>query len=93
MLTFVGLLLAFVVTLIPAYMIWSYAKKATELDERIAACDPTLLTDEGLNVSRLMAVPEGTQYLENAQIVIPAPIPMPVQNPYPPQTGEPYSDQ
>ena len=45
MLTFVGWLLAFVVTLIPAYMIWSYAKKATELDERIAACDPTLLTD------------------------------------------------
>lgn len=93
MLTVVGWLLAFVVTLVPAYMVWSYAKKATELDERIAACDPTLLTDDGLNVSRLMAVPQGTQYLENAQIIVPASIPMPVQSQHPSQTGEPYSDQ
>jgi hypothetical protein len=40
-----------------------------------------------------MAVPQGTQYLENAQIILPTSIPMPVQSPYPPQTGEPYSDQ
>lgn len=93
MLTVVGWLLAFVVTLVPAYMVWSYGKKATELDERIAACDPTLLTDDGLNVSRLMAVPQGTQYLENAQIIVPASIPMPVQSQHPSQTGEPYSDQ
>ena len=93
MLTFIGWLLAFFVTLVPAYMIWSYTKKATELDERIEACDPTLLTDDGLNVSRLMAVPQGTQYLENAQIILPTSIPMPVQSPYVAQTGEPYPDQ
>jgi hypothetical protein len=40
-----------------------------------------------------MAVPQGTQYLENAQIIVPASIPMPVQSQHPSQTGEPYSDQ
>lgn len=69
-----GWILAAAATSIPVYMIWAYAKRAAELNKRIAACDPTLLTDDGLNVSRLMAVPDGTQYLENAEIITaPAP--------------------
>ena len=93
MLTVIGWILAIVVTLVPSYMIWRYAKRAVELDERIAACDPTLLTDDGLNISRLMAVPQGTQYLENAQIIMPSAAPMPIHSPVMCQTGEPNSDQ
>lgn len=93
MLTVIGWILAIVVTLVPSYMIWRYAKRAVELDERIAACDPTLLTDDGLNISRLMAVPQGTQYLENAQIIMPSAAPMPIHSPVMGQTGEPNSDQ
>lgn len=93
MLTVIGWILAIVVTLVPSYMIWRYAKRAVELDERIAACDPTLLTDDGLNISRLMAVPQGTQYLENAQIIMPSAVPMPIHSPVVGQTGEPNSDQ
>ncbi len=69
-----GWILAAAATSIPVYMIWVYAKRAAELNKRIADCDPTLLTDDGLNVSRLMAVPDGTQYIENAEIIAaPAP--------------------
>lgn len=93
MLTVIGWILAIVVTLVPSYMIWRYAKRAVELDERIAACDPTLLTDDGLNISRLMAVPQGTQYLENAQIIMPSAAAMPIHSPVMGQTGEPNSDQ
>lgn len=93
MLTVIGWILAIVVTLVPSYMIWRYAKRAVELDERIAACDPTLLTDDGLNISRLMAVPQGTQYLENAQIIMPSAAPIPIHSPVMGQTGEPNSDQ
>lgn len=93
MLTAIGWILAGVVTLVPCYMIWRYAKRATELEERIAACDPSLLADDGLNVSRLMAVPQGTQYLENAQIIMPYGAPVPIQSPVMGQTGEPNSDQ
>lgn len=84
---FIGWILAFGATAIPAYMIWTYAKRASELNRRIAACDPTLLTDDGLNVSRLMAVPEGAQYIENAEIIA-APM-----APVYPQTGMPYSER
>ena len=93
MLTVIGWILAIVVTLIPSYMIWRYAKRAAELDARIAACDPSLLTDDGLNISRLMAVPQGTQYLENAQIIVPSAAPMPIHSPVMGQIGEPNSDQ
>ena len=93
MLTVIGWILAIVVTLVPSYMIWRYAKRAVELDERIAACDSTLLTDDGLNISRLMAVPQGTQYLENAQIIMPSAAPIPIHSPVMGQTGEPNSDQ
>ena len=93
MLTAVGWILAIAVTLVPSYMIWRYAKRAAELNDRIAACDPTLLSDDGLKVSRLMAVPQGTQYLENAQIIMPAVAPMPIHSPVMGQMGEPNSDQ
>lgn len=74
-----GWILAAAATSVPVYMIWAYAKRAAELNKRIAACDPSLLTDDGLNVSRLMAVPDGTQYIENAEIIA-APVPhLPVQ--------------
>jgi hypothetical protein len=94
MITVIGWILAFAATLLPGYMIWAYAKRATELDKRIAACDPTLLTDDGLNISRLMAVPEGTQYLENAQIIIPQHVQMPVRvQQAGAQIGSPYSKE
>ncbi len=83
----IGWMLALGATVVPAYMIWAYAKRASELNRRIAACDPTLLTDDGLNVSRLMAVPDGAQYLENAEIIA-APV-APVYT----QTGMPYSER
>ena len=74
MVELLGWILAAAATSIPVYMIWVYAKRAAELNKRIADCDPTLLTDDGLNVSRLMAVPDGTQYIENAEIIAaPAP--------------------
>lgn len=87
----IGLLawvLAILATGAPVYMIWAYARRAATLNQRIAMCDPTLLTDDGVNVSRLMAVPHGTQYTENAQIVA-API---AQQPVY-QTGNPYSER
>ena len=93
MLTAVGWILAIAVTLVPSYMIWRYAKRAAESNDRIAACDPTLLSDDGLKVSRLMAVPQGTQYLENAQIIMPAVAPMPIHSPVMGKMGEPNSDQ
>tara|TARA_B110000008_G_C16889540_1_gene532266 strand:+ start:1007 stop:1291 length:285 start_codon:yes stop_codon:yes gene_type:complete len=86
MLTIVGWFFAILATMVPAYMIWAYGKRATELNQRIAECDPTLLTDGSVNVSRLMAVPEGSQYLENAEIVMVPVAPAQVE----PQTGNPY---
>lgn len=87
----IGLLvwvLAILATGAPAYMIWVYVRRAATLNQRIAMCDPTLLVDDGINVSRLMAVPHGTQYTENAQIVA---APIAQQPAY--QTGNPYSER
>lgn len=85
----IGWMLAILATAAPAYMIWAYARRAATLNQRIAMCDPTLLADDGVNVSRLMAVPHGTQYTENAQIVA---APMSHEQPaY--QTGNPYSER
>jgi len=88
MIELIGWVLAILATGAPAYMIWAYARRAATLNQRIAMCDPTLLSDDGVNVSRLMAVPHGTQYTENAQIVA---APLAQQPAY--QTGNPYSER
>lgn len=88
MIGLLGWVLAILATGAPAYMIWAYARRAATLNQRIEMCDPTLLTDDGVNVSRLMAVPHGTQYTENAQIVA---APIAQQPAY--QTGNPYSER
>ena len=87
--TIIGWILALLATSVPGYMIWSYAKRAATLDRRIAECDLSLLEDDGLRISRLMAAPEGTQYIENAQVVLASTLPEPVLA----QSGDPYSSK
>lgn len=85
----IGWILAVLATAVPGYMIWSYATRAAALERRIAECDLSLLEDDGLRISRLMAAPEGTQYFEDAQVVMAPTLPEPVLA----QSGDPYSDK
>gem|GEM_PF-2362665 len=47
MIELIGWVLAILATGAPAYMIWAYARRAATLNQRIAMCDPTLLSDDG----------------------------------------------
>jgi len=85
----IGWILALLATAVPGYMIWSYANRAATLERRIADCDLSLLEDDGLRISRLMAAPEGTLYIENAQVVLAPTLPEPVLA----QSGDPYSNK
>jgi len=55
---------------VPSWLIYNSWNKSRLLNERLAQCDNTLLTDSGVKVTRIVSAPMGTTVTENATLVV-----------------------
>ena len=55
---------------VPSWLIYNSWNKSRLLNERLAQCDNTLLTDSGVKVIRIVSAPMGTTVTENATLVV-----------------------
>jgi len=58
---------------IPIWLIYTSWNKSRLLNERLAQCDNTLLTDSSVKVTRIVSAPMGTTITENATLVVAPP--------------------
>lgn len=62
--------IAFICLLVPLFLVYSAWSKIKALDQRIDACDNSLLTDSSVKITEIISAPEGTIVTENATLVI-----------------------
>ena len=55
---------------VPSWLIYNSWNKSRLLNERLAQCDNTLLTDSAVKVTRIVSAPMGTTVTENATLVV-----------------------
>lgn len=55
---------------VPSWLIYNSWNKSRLLNERLAQCDNTLLTDSAVKVTRIVSAPMGTTVAENATLVV-----------------------
>lgn len=55
---------------VPSWLIYNSWNKSRLLNERLAQCDNTLLTDSAVKVARIVSAPMGTTVTENATLVV-----------------------
>ena len=55
---------------LPAWMLYNSWNKGRLLNERLAQCDNTLLTDSGVKINQIVSAPIGTTVTENATLVV-----------------------
>ena len=55
---------------VPSWLIYNSWNKSRLLNERLAQCDNTLLTDSAVKVTRVVSAPMGTTVTENATLVV-----------------------
>ena len=55
---------------VPSWLIYNSWNKSRLLNERLAQCDNTLLTDSAVKVNRIVSAPMGTTVTENATLVV-----------------------
>jgi hypothetical protein len=55
---------------VPTWLIYNSWNKSRLLNERLAHCDNTLLTDSSVKVTRIVSAPMGTIVTENATLVV-----------------------
>ena len=55
---------------VPGWLIYNSWNKSRLLNERLAQCDNTLLTDSAVKVTRIVSAPMGTTVTENATLVV-----------------------
>ena len=55
---------------VPSWLIYNSWNKSRLLNERLAQCDNTLLTDSAVKVTRIVSAPTGTTVTENATLVV-----------------------
>ena len=55
---------------VPSWLIYNSWNKSRLLNERLAQCDNTLLTDSAVKVIRIVSAPMGTTVTENATLVV-----------------------
>ena len=55
---------------VPSWLIYNSWNKSRLLNERLAQCDNTLLTDSAVKVTRIVSAPMGTTVTETATLVV-----------------------
>ncbi len=55
---------------VPSWLIYNSWNKSRLLNERLAQCDNTLLTDSAVKVARIVSAPMGTTVTDNATLVV-----------------------
>ena len=55
---------------VPSWLVYNSWNKSRLLNERLALCDNTLLTDSAVKVTRIVSAPVGTTVTENATLVV-----------------------
>jgi len=55
---------------VPSWLVYNSWNKSRLLNERLALCDNTLLTDSAVKVTRIVSAPMGTTVTENATLVV-----------------------
>ncbi len=55
---------------IPSWLLYNSWNKSRLLNERLAQCDNTLLTDSSVKVTQIVSAPMGTTVTENATLVV-----------------------
>ena len=63
-------LIAIICLGVPSWLIYNSWNKSRLLNERLAQCDNTLLTDSAVKVTRILSAPMGTTVTENATLVV-----------------------
>ena len=63
-------LIAIICLGVPSWLIYNSWNKSRLLNERLAQCDNTLLTDSAVKVTRIVSAPMGTTVTENATLVV-----------------------
>ena len=71
----VGMMLASLGLVFPAWLIWRAVRSSIDLDGRLAQGDASLLNDGRYTVDRVTLGPAGTELIEDAQFVTVASIP------------------
>ena len=62
--------IAFVCLGLPAWLVYNSWSKSRALNERLANCDDTLLSDSSVKVTQIVSAPVGTTVTENATLVL-----------------------
>jgi hypothetical protein len=60
----------------PAWLVWRALSTSRQLEERLAAGDPTLLSDDRFKLDRVTLGPSGTELIEDVQFVTVATVPL-----------------
>ena len=55
---------------VPSWLIYNSWNKSRLLNERLAQCDNTLLTDSAVKVARIVSAPMETTVTDNATLVV-----------------------
>ncbi|MEC8540656.1 MAG: hypothetical protein VXY53_02330 [Candidatus Thermoplasmatota archaeon] len=74
--------IAFVCLGLPAWLVYNSWSKSRVLNERLANCDDTLLSDSSVKVTQIVSAPVGTTVTENATLVV-MPVNQAKKNEYP----------
>ncbi len=74
--------IAFVCLGLPAWLVYNSWSKSRVLNERLANCDDTLLSDSSVKVTQIVSAPVGTTVTENATLVV-MPVNQVKKNEYP----------
>jgi hypothetical protein len=78
------MVLASLILLFPAWLIWRAFSTSRQLELRLAQGDASLLSDDRFSIDRVTLGPPGTQLIEDVQFVAVQPI----VSAFPPQTNE-----
>lgn len=62
--------IAFVCLGLPAWLLYNSWSKSRVLNERLANCDDSLLSDSSVKVTQIVSAPVGTTVTENATLVL-----------------------
>lgn len=62
--------IAFVCLGLPGWLVYNSWSKSRVLNERLANCDDTLLSDSSVKVTQIVSAPVGTTVTENATLVL-----------------------
>ena len=62
--------IAFVCLGLPAWLLYNSWSKSRVLNERLANCDDSLLSDSSVKITQIVSAPVGTTVTENATLVL-----------------------